>query len=183
MTMPARNVRQPFLIALVLLIGMSSLGHVFAAAFCPRVWGHECCLAKTARHPRVSGCTHEAMAMDGMVMDDVSMDDMKMDDIATVDKSTSSFPAASENEVLANEVEQPVESCAHCLSHSGLSNAPISFVSVQDESRKAVDSVPLPVSSCLAFSMTTVKQNGSPREHSPPGTRAPRHILISVFLI
>lgn len=164
--------RQPFLIALALLIGMSSLGHVFAAAFCPRMRGHECCLAKTASHQRVSGCTHEAMAMDEMVMDDM----------ATVDKSTLSFPTASENEVLANEFGQPVESCAHCLSHSGLSNAPASFVNVPDQSNKTV-SLALPVPAFLVPPPMTLAQSGLPRQHAPPGTSASRHLLISVFLI
>ena len=178
----SRNMKQPFLVALALLLGMSSLGHVFAAAFCPHMRGHECCLVKTVSHQHVSGCTHEAMAMDGMVMDDVAMDNMKMDDMATVDISTPSSPNVSDNEVLANKFEQLVESCAHCLGHSGLSNAPVSFVSVPDQSKKTV-SVALPVPAFLVPSPMTPAQSGLPRQHAPPGTRASRHILISVFLI
>ena len=172
MAMQARNIRQPFLIALALLLGMSSLGHVFAAAFCPHMRGHECCLVKTVSHQHVSGCTHEAMAMDGM----------KMDDMATVDVSALTFPTVSDSEVLANRFERPVESCAHCLGHSGLPNAPVSFVSVPDQSKKIV-SVALPVPAFLVPSPITPAQSGLPRQHAPPGTSASRHILIGVFLI
>lgn len=166
------NMRRPFLIALALLLGMSSLGHAFAAAFCPHMRGHECCLVKTASHQHVSGCPHEAMAMDGMVMDDV----------ATVDISTQSSPNVSDNEVLANEFEPLVEPCAHCLGHSGLFNAPISFVNVPHQSNKTV-SVALPVPAFLVPCPMTPAQSGLPRQHAPPGTSASRHLLISVFLI
>jgi hypothetical protein len=168
----SRNMKQPFLIALALLLGMSSLGHVSAAAICPHMRGHECCLVKTVRHQHDSGCTHEAMAMDGMVMDDM----------ATVDISTTSSPNVSNNEVLANKFEQLVESCAHCLGHSGLFNAPVSFVSVADQSKKIVW-VALPVPAFLVPSPMTPAQSGLPRQHAPPGTSASRHILISVLLI
>ena len=168
----SRNMKQPFLIALALLLGMSSLGHVFAAAICPHMRGHECCLVKTASHQHVSGCAHEGLAMDGMVMDDR----------ATVDISTLSSPTVSDNEVLANEFERPVESCAHCLGHSGLFNAPVSFVSVADQSKKIV-SVALSVPAFLVSSPMTPVQSGLPRQHAPPDTSASRHLLISVFLI
>jgi hypothetical protein len=97
--------------------------------------------------------------------------------------SNSSTQRVADEEVLASSFESPVESCAHCMIHSGLSNGPASFVTGPDESRKVVDSTPLPVSIFLARSLATVTQKGSPREHAPPGAGAPRHILTSVFLI
>ena len=186
------NTRQPFLIALALLLGLSSMGQVFAAAFCPRMQGRACCRAKTARPTHNSSCTHEDMAMDGMPMDHVAMhsmqdmstmDGMVMGEMVTEEMST---PPATSNTPIGtfdDALQQPVESCPHCLSHSGLPNAPVSSISVTDESRKAVDSVPLPASSLLAPALVTVSSNGLPREHAPPGTSAPRHILNNVFLI
>ena len=186
------NTRQPFLIALALLLGLSSMGHVFAAAFCPHMQGHECCLAKIGRYTHNSSSTHEDMAMAGLPMDHMTMhgmhdmstmDGMVMDEMVTDDTSA---PSSTDNVyagTLDNALEQPVEPCPHCLSHSGLPNAPVSSVNAPDESRKAVDSVPLPASSFLAPSVITVESNGLPREHAPPRTSATRHILNNVFLI
>ena len=186
------NPRQPFLIALALLLGLSSLGHVFAAAFCPRMQGGGCCLVKMVTHTHTSSCTHEDMAMGGMPMDHVTMhgmqdmstmDGMVKGEMVTEDMSTPPSTSKTYTGTLDNALQQPVEPCPHCFSHSGLPNAPVSSMNVPDESRKVVDSVPLPASSLLAPSPITVAANGLPREHAPPGTSAPRHILNSVFLI
>src|SRR5947207_12516999 len=65
---------------LALLLVMGSLGHVFAAAFCPRVLGRACCLAKVAVHTHdASSSAMHSMPMDGMSMDGMSMDGMSMD--------------------------------------------------------------------------------------------------------
>ena len=168
---------------LALLLVMGSLGHVFAAGLCPRSFGRECCSAKTSKHTHHSSSCHQDIAMDLMPMDGMATDDMAVEDTAAVEVSNLFAPPVVDEEVLASAFEQPVESCAHCMSHSGIPNTPASFVTVPDESRKAVDSLPLAVSSFLSPSLTKVKQYGSPREHAPPGTSAPRHILISVFLI
>jgi hypothetical protein len=182
------NTRQPFLIALALLLGLSSLGHVFAAAFCPRMQSSECCLAKTVTHTHNSSCTREDKAMDGMPTDHMAAHDMStMDGMAMGEMVTEMPSQSSPNNAYAgpfdDALEQPVELCPHCLNHSGLPNAPVSSVNVADESRKTVDSLPLPVSSLLAPVPITVASNGLPREHAPPGTSAPRHILNNVFLI
>jgi hypothetical protein len=184
--------RQPFLIALALLLTMSSLGHVFAAAFCPRVQGRGCCLAQMVTRTDNSSCAHEDQAMDGMPADHMTMhgahdmstmDGMVMDETATDDMSP---PPATDNVyagTLDDKLEQPVEPCPHCLSHSGLSNAPVSSLNVTDESRKAVVSVPLPTFRLLAPPVITLASNRLPGEHAPPGTSAPLHILNNVFLI
>lgn len=171
----------PTSLALLLVIG--SLGHVFAAAFCPRSLGGECCFENISKHAHGSSSSDQDMSEHCMPMDGMSMDDMAIDDTAAVEESNPFTPPVVEEEVLAGSFDRPVEACWHCMSHSGILNAPASAVTVQDESRKTVDSVPLPVSSFLMPSLTTVTMNGSPREHAPPGTSAPRHILISVFLI
>lgn len=189
--------------SLALLLVIASLGHVLAAAFCPRVLGRECCFAKkTAHHAHSSSSSHENMAvhdtcMDGMKMDSMNMGDMPMDatsmdhmgmndmevDAATVDLTIPFSPPAFTEQAVANKLDQPVEPCAHCLSHSGVANAPVSFVSGSNESGKEIGSVLLPVSKFLNRPAIAPAQIGLPGEHAPPGTRASRHILMSVFLI
>ena len=183
-------------LALLLVIG--SLGHVFAAAFCPRVFGRGCCLAKVSVHTHdASSSAMHSMPMDGMPMDEMVMDKAPTDDVA-VDgivtdhmamtggdmdlMSTTSSPLV-EDYAYAARVEQPVETCSHCLSHSGILNAPLSSVSVPDQSNRDLGSLLLPVSRFVVRPAVTVAQSGLPDEHAPPGNRAARHILISVFLI
>lgn len=186
---------------------MASFGHVLAAVFCPRALGRQCCFAKTGHHANSLSSIHvnhaaagirmdgmpmadmnmAGMDMDGMAMGDTSIDHNAMDDIvidtATVDKSIQSSRLAFGDEIVANKLDQPVESCQHCLGHSGIVNAPISSVSVPDQSNKDVGSVPLHVARFLARPAMTLAQIGLPRDHAPPGSGAPRHILINVFLI
>ena len=185
---------------LVFALLASTWGNVLAAAFCPRSLGRECCFAKT--YMRSSSSTHENMAgydmhmdgmsMDGMKMDDMPMGDTSMDhmamnhtmiDLPTVDIPVRFSPPALSEQAVANKVDQPVESCAHCLGHSGILNAPVSFVSVSDPSGKEIGSVLSPVSRFLIRPATAPAEIGLPREHAPPGTSAPRHILINVFKI
>ena len=183
--------RQSFLIALALLLGMSSMGHVFAGVFCPRMKGRECCLAKTVRYTPQSSCTHDDMAIDGMPMDQMTMHgmhDMSAIDGMVMGETPHEIPAPSSTGndyvgTLDDALQQPVEACPHCMSHSRVPNVPVSSVNVPDESRKIVHSVPLPASNFVSPSVITVALNGLPREHAPPGTSAPRHILNNVFLI
>ena len=190
--MQSRNVRQPCLIALALLIGMSSLGHLFAAAFCPSAQGRACCPATSVRFRHDSSPTLEDMAMDEMPMNHMSMhgvhdmsamDGMMMDETGTRDMSAPSSTSNVYSGILDDALGRPTEPCPHCLSHSGVANTPASSVKTPEESRKAVDSAPLPASRFMAPPVITTWSKGFPREHAPPGTGAPRHILISVFLI
>jgi hypothetical protein len=157
---------------------MSSLGHVFAATFCPHGQGRECCLAQTANHKHISGCVHETMAMKDMVMDDVSMNDAR-DEVAVPNATLLS--AGADNDLAADRLDQPIESCAHCLTHSGLANSPVSFVIVTDQSYRAVSPLAAPA---LRFAPpTALARVGLPSPHGPPGSRASRHLLMNVFLI
>lgn len=196
-----------FPISLALLLVMASLGHVLAAAFCPRALGRDCCFAKTIGHTHSSAHGHEKMTahelhMDGMSMDGMDMDNMNIGDmladVASMDHMAMnevvidgvipdvdipfSPPALSEG-AFANKVDQPVNSCAHCLGHSGIANAPVSFVRVSNQLGQEINPVLLPTSRFLSRPAVASAQIGLPREHAPPASSAPRHILISVFLI
>jgi hypothetical protein len=181
-----------------LLLMVSSLGHVFAAAFCPRGLGHECCVAETQNHTRHSFSPHEDMSMHGMSMDGMPMDKSAMNcssmdpaatnegmtkDMTSADMSTPFLQPVVDEEAVAKAFEQSVELCAHCLIYSDPLNAPVPFVSIPDQSGKAVWSILLPVSRCLIRPAIALAQIGLARGNTPLGTRASRHILISVFLI
>jgi hypothetical protein len=187
----SKPMKRFFPTSLALLLVISSLGHVFAAAFCPRMLGHDCCLAKTSGlHPAQSHQHMHSMAMNDMTegsmpMDGDDMQDMVMNDADVPPLSTIGAVQVSNSEELTptNKLELPIEACTHCMSHSGVRNAPISSLSVADQSNKDFGSVPLPVLRFLVRPPMTLAQIGLPGEHAPPGTSTPRHIIINVFLI
>jgi len=110
------------------------------------------------------------------------MNDMMIDE-ATVDVSIPfSLPTLIER-VVENKFDQPVESCSHCLSHSGIVNAPVEFVSVSDQSGKEFGSVLLPVSRFPVRPAMASAQIWLPGQHAPPDRGVPRYILMNVFLI
>jgi hypothetical protein len=125
--------------------------------------------------------TNESMPMDSDDMQGMMVDDAEVLPRSGIDEATQL--TGSEELVPTNKLELPVEICTHCMSHSGVPNAPISSLSVADQSNKELGSVPLPVCKFLARPSITLAQIGLPGEHAPPGTDAPRHILINVFLI
>lgn len=181
--------------SLALLLVMGSLGHVFAAAFCPRMLGQECCLTETvsSEHSSQSHQDMHDMAMDSMANESMLMNGSDMPGIIMMDDAGVPPPSLAINEVPrlstseelvpVNSLELPIGACTHCMSHSGLQNAPISSVSVPDQSNRNIAAVPLPVSRFPARPAMTLAQIGLPREHAPPGNSAPRHILLNVFLI
>jgi len=130
----------------------------------------------------MAGMNMDDMAMDATSTDHLALNDMLIDATAVDMSIPYSRPAVGE-EVVANRFDQPIESCAHCVGHSGKATAPVSSVSVADQSGKEIGSVLLPVSRFLIRPTAPLAQIGLPRDHAPPGTSAPRHILISVFLI
>jgi hypothetical protein len=179
--------------SLALLLVMGSLGHVFAAAFCPRMLGHDCCLTRTAsfQHPSQSHQHMQGMAMDGMAGNSMQMDGIDMSGLtmegplvapSSLDNQVNQL--AGSNEWLSpNRIEEPLDGCTHCMSHSGLQNAPISSVRLPDQSNRDLGSALLPVPGFLTRPAVAFAQIGLPREHAPPGSSAPRHLLINVFLI
>jgi hypothetical protein len=188
------QMKRLFPTSLALLLVMGSLGHVFAAAFCPRMPGRDCCLTKTASsehsaqsHQHMHGMAMDSMANESMQMDASNMESMVMDDADLPASSNGlddvTVPADAEELVPANQLEPPIQVCTHCMSHSGAQNAPVSSVGVPDQSDRDIASVPLPVSRFLVRPAMMLPKMGLPREHAPPGGSAPRHILISVFLI
>lgn len=180
--------------SLALLLVMGSLGNVLAVAFCPRMFGHDCCLTNTASNPHsmqshqhMHGMPMNAMADESMPMNGSDMHGMAMDDAevppATPGSDAIRLDSTSEELAPANKVDLPIDACTHCVSHSGIQNAPVSSVSVPDQSNRDLGSGLSPISRFLAQPAMTLAQIGLPREHAPPGSSAPWYILINVFLI
>lgn len=188
------QMKRLFPISLALLLVMGSFGNVFAAAFCPRLAGRECCLSKAPNHTHESPSCHGDMTADAQETPDMKMAGMDMDhrdmtmreDIEVIGADEISItppqPLADLDAAISG-VEQLFETCAHCLSHSGILNGRASFLSAADQSSKDSGSVLLPVSKLFSASSITLLHTGLPMKHAPPGNRTPRHILISVFLI
>ena len=179
--------------SLALLLVMGSLGNVWAAAFCPRMAGRDCCVrkattaqrSKTQQHKQCLGMdtiTHQSMSMNDSDMPGMSMDNA---DVSPTPFADPESPMASTSEELAsaNSVDLPLDACPHCANHSGLQNAPVSSISVADQSNKDLRPVLLPVSRFLVRPAIALAPHGLPREHAPPGSDGPRFILINVFLI
>src|SRR5260370_16978141 len=85
---------------LALLLVMSSLGHTFAASFCPHASGRECCFAKASSHTHALPSSHEntAMPMDDMQMEDMhgmQMEVMQMDATRPHDSAINSLSPCS----------------------------------------------------------------------------------------
>jgi hypothetical protein len=198
--------------SLALLLVMGSLSNLFAAAFCPRMLGRDCCLAKTTNNPHGTHChqhvqsmtmhaiAEETMSMNGveihggmaMAEDSMSTSDGDMTGMTMAGPdappsnraSDETFVAFNSQELASeNKVDLPMDACPHCASHSGMQNAPVSSVSVPNRSDKDPGSVLLPVSRFLSQRAMSSSQIGLPREHAPPGNLVPRYILIGVFLI
>lgn len=183
-----------FPISFALLLVMASLGHVFAAAFCPRMLGHDCCLTKTSSsqhssqsHQNMHGMAMDETANESMPMDGHDAHGMIMGDETLPSPSSETneefLPSTSEELAPANKLAPPIDACTHCMTHSGVQNAPVTSVSIPNQSNRYLGSVPLLVSGFLGRPSLSLAQIGLPREHAPPGGSAPRHILISIFQI
>ena len=147
------------MVILVVALLLSAWGNVLAAALCPRLaQDHACCHRQLAHQ----SASHEAM-------DDMEMGDMQME-------------ATAESKTDASALDQPIESCAHCMGHSQLAPGPISLGATDPAKRSVEKPAPLGTSALVSLptsSVTTATQRG----HSPPGESSPRHILINVFRI
>src|SRR5260370_4138384 len=73
----SRQMKRLFPTSLALLLVMATLGHVLAAAFCPRGAGRECCFAKTHKHS--SSTLHRDMTVHDMQLDWLSLHGMNLD--------------------------------------------------------------------------------------------------------
>jgi hypothetical protein len=130
----------------------------------------------------MNSMAHETMEMDNSDMHGMAMGDVTLQP-ASFAISDVSLLSTSQELAPANKLEVPIDACTHCMSHSGTQNAPVSSVTVGDQSYKNVGSAQLPITNLLAQPGITLAQLGLPREHAPPGSTAPRHLLINIFLI
>jgi hypothetical protein len=160
-----------FLIATILLLFVSGWGNVLAAAFCP----HEgrqtrACPSKEAtHHDHGMNSSHEAM----------TMGEMEGMGIQTSAMPNDAAPATGSQ---ARVADQPMDDCAHCVSHSRFPTVP-SVTGVVDQSKRGEDMAAPPAPSItipLAAAHTTPIYS---RQHGPPGATISRQVLINIFRI
>ena len=167
------------IVFVVVALLFSAWGNVIAAAFCPRFsLNRDCCLDhvthQTNQAKPESSCHHE---MGGMEMGDLQ--DMQMEAAPNLQNSHVQPTSESSSEDIA--VDQPIEACTHCVSHSQTTSGAVSFVGL-DPSKGLVETDSPPASTSirwtLAFTNVIV-----PSEHGPPAPSSPRHLIINVFRI
>ncbi len=145
---------------IILALLLSAWGNVFAASLCPRVGrGHACCRARVARVPEC----HKGMA------------DMQ--------SGHAHGGSAAEPDSDAASIDQPSESCAHCMSHPQLPPSPALLREAGQTVRGSnLSLTPTPVE--LGSYAVALARTVAAREHSPPGAKtSSRHVLINVFRI
>ncbi len=178
--------RSLFAAFLLLAFIAGAWGNVLAAAFCPGMASVRACCLQHKSHPQSSE-THDMHDMEMGEMADMQMSEMKMDMSAESTEEASTQKqieplAGVEQDTEAPAIEQPIETCSHCLSHSQL---PLGSVTLRETeaAQRSADLIAAPQvieqASLTALPSLIVDQ----REHAPPGSSSPRHILINVFRI
>jgi hypothetical protein len=147
-------------IGVITLLLTVNWGAVLAAASCPRAQGHACCHAKSSAHEHGMSPTHDGMATGGM----------------------GNMAALSDDDGNVEALDQPPESCRHCMSHPGV---PVTAVvsSAQGQSARELSAAPTTTLKTSAAHPSSFAPPVVSRQHAPPGASTSRHVLISVFLI
>jgi hypothetical protein len=153
------------IIVLTCLLFASGWSPVLAAAFCPRMEGHDCCAPESAKAGHDYGTHHDGMEMGG------------------AEAPLPSHADESHEGTSATAFDHPVKDCAHCVMHSGGPRAPaVTFGAAGSEGRDAA-SAPPQARQLLFRASPSPNLLVSSRPHAPPVSASARHILISVFLI
>ena len=179
--------RAIFTFFLLLAFTAGASRNVLAAAFCPRIASVRACCLKHKSHPSQSYETHDMHDMDMGEMADMQMGEMKMDMSAESSEEASTQKqieplAEVEQDTEATAVDRPIETCSHCLSHSQLPLGSVTLRETESAKRSAdLTAAPQVIEqvSLTALPSLIVDQ----REHAPPGSSSPRHILINIFRI
>lgn len=188
-------------LGLPVLLILSSLGNVFAAAFCPGGVGRACCLAKNAQVHQHSFVA-EAAAAPALAMTDGPMHEMAghcsshsqmrhaaargSAGLRTVEQGKTIAPSKrqalpQQPRVGAEQFDQSGQSCTHCFNHSRPGEV-LSAVAFTYHPGKQLSFVPLSPVKHLAAPLVFSHAH-LPRDHAPPGTRLPRYLVMNVFLI
>jgi hypothetical protein len=153
----------------------SGWGSVLAASFCPHfAWKQSYHL----NQPSFKMQSHETC--------DMGMSDMQMEATDNFQPqpggSVSQTDMTSEFNADTDILDQPGESCPHCVMHSHPAFAAVSSRAITDEKRPFETETPsaagVLISPCPGFVFAP-----GPRAHAPPGESFRRHVLLSVFRI
>jgi hypothetical protein len=155
------EMKRLFHIGVLALLLTGNWGSVLAAASCPRAQGHACCHAKSPAHEHEAAPAHDGMTMGG----------------------SDGMSAATADVVGADTFEQPSESCAHCMGHSGAPVMAVVLATAPRQTTRDLSATAPEAQEPFARLVSSFASTVISRQHAPPGSAAPRHVLISVFLI
>jgi hypothetical protein len=179
---------------------MSTLGNAFAYAFCSGARGRDCCLRKSFNHThhssaelpatqqlserRMGGhCLHSEPEQHTKAVTPMRMEGRERATAVPANHAAESAPRDESEPAAEAQVDQPLQSCTHCLSHSGLSGFPIASAAAGDAGSKETSFAPIPVARILFDALGTFGNRNVLSDHAPPGSRLPRYLLIHVLLI
>ena len=141
-------------ICVISLLFVGGWGHVLAAAFCPNMQDMPACHMQAAD---TSAPGHDGMQMGGMHM-----------------------PEGAED-ARAGSFKRPLASC--CASVPEAPPAPVVARRGAGRSKQDMGALLNPAPRAVAPSPPPMAPEVTSRQHAPPGSAAPRHVLIQVFLI
>ena len=156
-------------------------GNVLAAAFCPHAGSARVCCLKHNPNPAQSRKDHTVHQMDMGQMADMQMEmPAEPSEHATSRQQTEPFAEVDDNAPAAG-LDQPLEPCSHCLSHSQLPLGP-GTLRETESAQQQKDAITTGLTPHNA-STTLPGLIFDPRDHAPPGVSSPRYLLINVFRI
>lgn len=154
------EMKRLLLISVISLLFVSGWSHVLAAALCPQMQVKASCPMQMRDH---SPSSHEAMGMG-------EMGDIQM-------------PETTVSDGEAPAVDLPIGSCSHCFSKSNHPTSTVVTVYGVEQSRRDIGAIVQQTIKAFSPLTSSFAPPITSRQHAPPGVSAPRHVLISVFLI
>lgn len=169
------EMRRATLLLVIPLLLLSGWSNVLAATLCPHMMhDHSCCPA--GKH---SDSSHEQIVA---AHDEMAMSEMgEMGDMGGMEMTPA--PVKPSEDVVNNAISQPINQCAHCLSHSAPTTT-TSIIGSVNQAKRDGEAPALQVLNQFVPKLQPAVLLISARQHAPPGVHlTPRHILIGVFRI
>jgi hypothetical protein len=189
-----------FATSLAFVLVMSTLGNAFASACCPGGRGRDCCLKKSFTHTHHSTaelpatqrlserrmmvhCSHSEPEQHTKAVTPMRMEGREGATAVPANHAAEPAPRNESEPAAEAKFDQPLQSCSHCFSHSGLSGFPIASAAAGEPGSKETSFAPIPVARILFDALGTFGNRNVLSDHAPPGSRLPRFLLIHVLLI
>jgi hypothetical protein len=165
---------------LLLAFLAGALGNVLAAAFCPRAGSARACCLRHNSHFSQARENHGIHDMDMGQMAEMPIE-MPAEPIKETSHQQQIDPLVENRSAAATALDQPSETCSHCLNHSQLPLGSVTLRETESAKRSADATVSPLVPQTALVSLPGLIFD--PREHAPPRVLSPRYLLINVFRI